>query len=649
MAKKNSKIVSVALIVIGAALIAAVGLFTLNALTASEPKSLSEWIVAAIAAIGGVFGVVKNAMDLFKPDKPSAPTYRQTNVGDGNTNVQNVETLNVHLPAPKEVEPHPLFGSVPRLKTEKYISRGNLETDVRAALKQNRAAAIVGVHGMGGLGKSEMAKQISLEAREKSLWVDVNDKNWQSVLAELTRVCDLKLEPNASDEDKLNALHRYFSENQNLLVVFDDVRQNALPDLFNLLPPKLPYAALLTSRIMTLGNMQSFPMDVMTPKQARELLASIVTEEKVKAEEAIAQKIAERVKFNPLALEICARWVWQHKDGARPFARFYERIENRLEALKTEGDPRWNLTAVFDLSYNDLNETDQRRFRQLAVFAPTGFSIQAAAHLWELDKTAAEDMLERFLNLSLVKEVDERYRLHDLLDEYAAGKLRADSEEEEKTETALADWLIKLFGDHYTDDFSNAPQVGLEFANLAKTAEWALEKRKGALLAALATKPRNWLYNYFRELNDWLRWLEGSLKIGVEDNQLKANVLQAIGDVQQFRDDRDAAIESYNEALKLFRQVGAKLGEANVLSSQGQMYLPDNLDKANEILNQALQIYQKIGDGYSIPAQIGNYGWKLYRLGEYEKSKPYLLQAADLFEKMGLMDYAERHRNAVSK
>jgi len=103
------------------------------------------------------------------------------------------------------------------------------------------------------------------------------------------------------------------------------------------------------------------------------------------------------------------------------------------------------------------------------------------------------------------------------------------------------------------------------------------------------------------------------------------------------------------KALKLFKAVGDKLGEANVLSSQGQMYLPDDLDKANEFLNQALQIYQKIGDGYSVPAQIGNYGWKLYRLGEHEKAKPYLLQAADLFEKMGLMDYAERHRKAAGE
>jgi hypothetical protein len=53
--------------------------------------------------------------------------------------------------------------------------------------------------------------------------------------------------------------------------------------------------------------------------------------------------------------------------------------------------------------------------------------------------------------------------------------------------------------------------------------------------------------------------------------QRQANVLQAIGDVQSFRDDKDAALTSYDHALTLFTQVGAKLGQANVLLALGQL------------------------------------------------------------------------------
>ncbi|MFL5661314.1 MAG: tetratricopeptide repeat protein, partial [Ktedonobacteraceae bacterium] len=51
----------------------------------------------------------------------------------------------------------------------------------------------------------------------------------------------------------------------------------------------------------------------------------------------------------------------------------------------------------------------------------------------------------------------------------------------------------------------------------------------------------------------------------------EANVRKAMGNVQQFRDEREAALESYEQALSLFRQVGDRLGEANVLQAMGDV------------------------------------------------------------------------------
>ena len=49
-----------------------------------------------------------------------------------------------------------------------------------------------------------------------------------------------------------------------------------------------------------------------------------------------------------------------------------------------------------------------------------------------------------------------------------------------------------------------------------------------------------------------------SASFGRSEHKLgEANVLQAMGDVLQFRDEREAALASYEQALSLFRQVGA--------------------------------------------------------------------------------------------
>ena len=157
-------------------------------------------------------------------------------------------------------------------------------------------------------------------------------------------------------------------------------------------------------------------------------------------------------------------------------------------------------------------------------------------------------------------------------------------------------------------------------------------------LALLTTKTRNWFYVYFTDAwVQWFAWLEACLQLGVTNNGLKANVLQAIGDVQQFRDDRDAALESYNEALKLFRQVGDKLGEANVLAALSRMALRNGkLDDAEKQFLQIIQMRRAIGDLYNEGADIGNFAIALLETGYKQKAKSYAVQARLIFEKIKL-------------
>ena len=185
--------------------------------------------------------------------------------------------------------------------------------------------------------------------------------------------------------------------------------------------------------------------------------------------------------------------------------------------------------------------------------------------------------------------------MHDLLRDYAFKKLH-EANEGDAANRAHANYLIQLFTAHYTDDLSNAPDVGFELDNLTEAAEWAMKQKDGDLLAQLATQTRNWLYNIFRINDQWLKWLNAALQFGVEAKQLKANVLQAMGDVQQFRAERDAALKNYEQALKLYRETGDKLGEANVLQAMGDVQqFRKELDAALKNYEQALKLFKDIG------------------------------------------------------
>ncbi len=662
-------------ILLGLALLIGAATFWADTLSMDVPPSLGETLRDWLTTLAGLGSSLAGWMALLKPkpEKSQEAASRTVVMDEGQAatgpNSRAIRTegdyyeggTHIHL-QPEIPQPHDTIGFIPAAQAVTYIHRGQIEEDVRAFLeKGNGAGAIVGLHAPGGLGKTELAKHAAGELKgqfEDVLWVDVGEKTPPQVVGEMLIKCGVQLPPGSSYEQQRNELHSRLLGCK-WLVILDDVRQKALEGLADFLPPR-PCATLITSRIQQVrGANKTFELDHMTPEQAHALMEAILGAEVVTAEKEAAEKLAARCAFNPLALEIAARRIRQLQGIRTPIARYFEIAQARFSELKMDGDARWDMEKVFDISYLDLSADDRARFRALAAFHPTGFAPQAAAAVWGVDLPEARGTLSRFINLSLVKVVAgdfERYRLHDLLDEYAGKKLHEDRAEEIEKRNALAEWVAGEFDDNGVPNDDNIPRLTLEKENLILSAQWAMQQQDGWRLGRLATTPANWLgVNFFAETwRLWKDWLTSALQYGIvhddkkQASRLKANCIQALGDVHRDLSELPEARARYEEALPLYRSIGAKLGEANVYASQGQLYLPDNSDRANELLNQAIQIYQSIGDQYSIPAQIGNFGWRLLRLGEKEKAKPYLLQAADLFEKIGLMDYAERHRNAAS-
>ncbi|MBM3145957.1 MAG: tetratricopeptide repeat protein [Chloroflexi bacterium] len=578
------------------------------------PGSLLTLIGVALAAVVALLSKLPAVRDFFFPkeeaEKPEPTTatsgvqigdhFRQEGIG---TSVIAGEIGQVVIQQERTTEPPPrASGFIPTFP-EVYIHRGQIEYDVRQRLRGNGLAAIVGVHAPGGVGKTELAKRAAHELStqfEDVFWLNVGEKTPSQIVADLAFACGLALEPAYTYSQRVAAV-RGFLANRKTLIVLDDVRPVNADQLANYLPPSPPNACLVTSRLRNLAALPvraTYQLDAMTADQAQTLLEEVLTPERVQAESETAERLAKRCCYNPLALDIAARRIRVMEHLATPIAWFADKLEHRLGELKAGDDPHLNLYAVFDISYQDLSAEDRRRFDCLATFAPGGFCPEAVAAVWGDSAERAADAIGRLLDRSLLKPATglrERYRPHDLLDEYAAEKLRA-SGEERQAHFAQVEWLLNLFQQHSLDDLSNAPQVADELDNLRFAAEWARTSGEGELLAHLATQPRNWLYNVFRIWEDWKTWLETALTLGLKEAGLKANVLKAIGDVQQFRDERDAALESYAQALALFRAVGDRLGEANVLKAIGdvQQFRKEN-DAALESYAQALALFRAVG------------------------------------------------------
>jgi tetratricopeptide (TPR) repeat protein len=80
----------------------------------------------------------------------------------------------------------------------------------------------------------------------------------------------------------------------------------------------------------------------------------------------------------------------------------------------------------------------------------------------------------------------------------------------------------------------------------------------------------------------------------------EANILRSLGDVERMRSDYGAAEQLYQQALPLYRELRDRLGEAGTLKSLGDVeYGRSDYGAAEQLYRNALDIFSTIGDKYS--------------------------------------------------
>ena len=114
--------------------------------------------------------------------------------------------------------------------------------------------------------------------------------------------------------------------------------------------------------------------------------------------------------------------------------------------------------------------------------------------------------------------------------------------------------------------------------------------------------------------------------------QARSAALGNIGLVYSDKGDLDKALEYYQQALKIHRDIGYKLGEASALGNIGLVYSnKGDLNKALKYFQQALKIDRDIGHKLGEANQLGNIGLVYSDKGDLDKALEYLQQALKIF------------------
>jgi tetratricopeptide (TPR) repeat protein len=200
--------------------------------------------------------------------------------------------------------------------------------------------------------------------------------------------------------------------------------------------------------------------------------------------------------------------------------------------------------------------------------------------------------------------------------------------------TAIADSLYDLAGLLETSmppQWAEAEKLYIEAANEYARAGLNRREAESQLLAGLAAS-RNYAHA------PALHHLEAALQIYrlLGDRLGEANVLQAQGDVLYFLKQTDDALARYDQALQLFRAVGDRLGEANVLQAQGDVLA--FLDQRTDALaryDQALQLFRAVGARLGEANALIGKGRVALASDQPEEADRLLAQAVALYKAIG--------------
>jgi tetratricopeptide (TPR) repeat protein len=301
-----------------------------------------------------------------------------------------------------------------------FVGRESEVEQLKTSLRAGGGAAVSGVSGMGGIGKTELVLYVAHQLRDdypdgqlmaNMRGTDETPREPKEALAECVRAL-VGLERKLPDDvDELGNLYRSLLSDKRVLLFLDNAA-----DVAQISPMRPPSGCgmLVTSRTpIALAGINNIRLGELNPAEARELLSRIAGE----INASVAESTCELCGYLPLAIRAAGSLLAVTPDlDPADFAYQLRDERTRLERLGTEGVDI-SVRASFNLSYARLSPEAAAVFRRLAVF-PASFDSAA-------DEFVCQDGNHRHLtdlvrrSLVLYDKESRRYRLHELLRVFA--------------------------------------------------------------------------------------------------------------------------------------------------------------------------------------------------------------------------------------
>jgi tetratricopeptide (TPR) repeat protein len=470
------------------------------------------------------------------------------------------------------------------------------------------------------------------------------------------------------------ALWRMRMAGRRVLLVLDDAADGRQAD--PLLPAGPESMVLITSRqrLAGLDGAETISLDMLSPDEAARLFARLAGRPELTARGAGAAdvaRIASLCGYLPLAVGMLARQLHHHPSWTpASLAADLAAAGDRLGMLT---DPDRSVAAAFDLSDASLPGGLRRLLRRLGLFPGSDIEPWAVAALDGTDPAAARRGLNALYDHYLLTEPAlGRFRLHDLVREYAAALAEAEpAADREAALTRLADFYAAAAGAAGRHVFSGghwpipAPAACAAlavpaFPDAEAANRWLAAERvnldaavrgfaaaRPAHAAAILAACHHFLHHGHGDQGVALSSavLAGAVRAG--DLAAQGWAVLGLADFQRGTGDLRAALASTLRAVALFDGAGDQAGQTEAGYHLGWLrYLAGDYGDAAALLQQALAAFRATRNFYGEADTLIHLGYLGYVAGEHHQAAADLELAVKISAENG---YADGERSALNQ
>jgi tetratricopeptide (TPR) repeat protein len=535
--------------------------------------------------------------------------------------------------------PAPPFQAIPDLPT--FVGRSMELEKIKHAILEEKHAAIYGLRGMGGVGKTALAAHLAYQVRNRFpdgiLWARVDTSNSLSILASFADAYGKDVSEYRDVESRASVVRNLLAT-KNALIVLDNVETST--QIRALLPPTTGKCSVLITTRHDLTTVDGWTRITLEPfdaasKETILLFERYLGKTLTQTHRTVLLEIAALLGHLPLALAIAAGRLANEVSASKDPTRIQPIARKMLEDLRVSSSRLDTLTrddtgvrASFEMSYSALKPDQQEFFSTLGIFSGEDFGTDAVAYLTHQTFAQANGKLQQLLSLCLVQEGrTTRWRLHPLLQDYAREKLAVSRHHTQIVERTLfmyqqaaeGKWTFERSLDEEIPNISFA----LHQASLLNIHQPLIETVR-AIHPTLSAGAWNSLASTALEQAHLAAQAAG-------DHEAEIFFLSALADSQRGLGNSQNAREIFQSALQLARSVQQEKAMADIYMNMGKLEVELGFAKqARTYFEESLSLANKVNARLIIGKVKTNIGLIESWEGRYAEAESLYLESLEI-------------------